>query len=164
MSSSTTFQCGLFVRSVVQYCGSYSTAATWWNPAISKPRACPPPPAQISIAVRLIVFCLNDFILDVLCLGSFYTRYNASSSSSAPMSGNWQWQIIQPPSLSLPLDRLWMDSARRYCSHGSISHHFLEENLVKIHAPWQKSSRDCCGKLSQFRSSGSLPFGKEAGG
>ena len=33
---------------------SYSTSASWWNPAISRPSACPPPPAQSSIAEKLI--------------------------------------------------------------------------------------------------------------
>ena len=42
------------MRSVVQNRGSHSTAAAWWKPASSRPRACPPPPAHSSSTVRLI--------------------------------------------------------------------------------------------------------------
>lgn len=55
-SPSTTFQPGRLRRNVEQAALSTSTSSTWPNPAVSRPRACPPPPEQISSDVKLFTF------------------------------------------------------------------------------------------------------------
>jgi len=54
-SSHMTFQSGRFRLRVSQYSFSYSTSARCSNPAIERPNACPPAPAQISMLVNPII-------------------------------------------------------------------------------------------------------------
>lgn len=118
-----TFQVGRFCLNVLQNCCSYSTTPTCSKPAVSRPIACPPPPAHNSKDVKVmtgesgmlrkrqpIPFLLTT-VGDLRRHRPTLKRSSHSRGSTSQLSFGPDTAVAGPRSRRLVRTRAWQDLA-----------------------------------------------------